>query len=45
MCIILVVFAVIYELIRRWKIGGKSNDVWVFMGLGKSIISTMKYLY
>jgi len=42
---ILILFNIVYYFINKYTKEGDIEDLWTFMGLGKSIISTMKYLY
>ena len=45
MILILFVMTVIYFFLNNYWILGCPNDLWIFMGMGKSIVSTLKYLY
>lgn len=45
MVAILIIGAVAYYFLNENVIKGKSSDLWIFMGMGKAIISTLKYLY
>ena len=45
MVLILIIGAIVYYFINKNSIGGKPSDLWIFMGMGKAIISTFKYLY
>lgn len=45
MVLILVLGAVVYYFLNKNIIEGKPSDLWIFMGMGKAIISTLKYLY
>ena len=45
MIAILFVFSILYYFMNEFWVFGCPNDLWVFMGMGKSIVSTLKYLY
>lgn len=45
MILILMIFAVIFYFTNTHYSLGKPDDIWIFMGMGKSIVSTLKYCY
>lgn len=45
MIFILGLFALIYDIINKSYLDGEVGDLWIFMGMGKSIVSTLKYMY
>ena len=45
MILILFIFSVIYKITSDSLENHTKNDIWIFMGMGKSIVSTLKYLY
>lgn len=45
MIFIFFVMAVIFFFVNKFFVFGSENDLWIFMGMGKSIVSTLKYLY
>lgn len=45
MILILVLSSIAYYFINDKYYHGQTSDLWIFMGMGKSIVSTFKYLY
>lgn len=45
MILILFIFSFIYGYSSQRLEKHTDNDIWIFMGMGKSIVSTLKYLY